>query len=234
MLRELTQVLDRISPDAPAASYAGAIIEENILGKPTWSTRQRTAKRLSELYGLDPSIPLFRLLRYYWSEGVEGRPMLAFVLATARDPLLRECTPDVQAIGRDQLVTPEGIAGWLGEKYPGRFQSTTLYSTAQNLASSWAQAGYLRGITAKLRAQPSVTPAVAAYALLIGYLCGLRGQRLIESPWATLLDRPMTSMIDLAVEASKQGWLRYKMAGSVVEVSFPGLLTPAEERACRE
>jgi hypothetical protein len=160
--------------------------------------------------------------------------MLAFLLAAARDPLLRDCTPDVQALDRDQLVTPDEIAGWLAEKFPGRFQPTTLHSTAQNLASSWAQAGYLRGITAKRRTQPSVPPVVVAYALLLGYLGGLRGQRLLDSTWTGLLDHSPAAIVDLAVEASKQGWLRYKMAGSVVEVTFPGLLTPAEERACRE
>jgi hypothetical protein len=234
MLRELAQVLDRIPGDAPAASYSLTIVEENLLGKPTRSTRQRTAKRLAELYALDPGIPLFRLPRYYWSGGVEGRPMLAFLLAAARDPLLRDCTPDVQALDRDQLVTPEEIAGWLVAKFPGRFQPTTLHSTAQNLASSWAQAGYLRGITAKRRTRPSVTPVVVAYALLLGYLGGLRGQRLLDSTWTGLLERPPAALTDLAMEASKQGWLRYKMVGSVVEVTFPGLLTPAEERACRE
>jgi hypothetical protein len=57
---------------------------------------------------------------------------------------------------------------------------------------------------------------------------------LLDSTWSNLLDRTRDAVIDLAVEGSKQGWLRYKMAGSVVEVTFPGLLTPAEERACRE
>src|SRR5262249_8376156 len=68
----LSRVLDRIPSDAPAASYAVAIVEENLLGKPTRSTRKRTAKRLAELYALDPGIPLFRLLRYYSSGRVEG------------------------------------------------------------------------------------------------------------------------------------------------------------------
>src|SRR5262249_9784269 len=140
----------------------------------------------------------------------------------------------VQAIPQGQLVTPGEIAVWLGEKYPGRFQPTTLHSTAQNLASSWAQAGLLRGVVTKRRSQPLITPVVAAYALLLGYLGGLRGQRLLDSTWTRLLDRPPAAISDLAVEASKLGWLRYKMTGSVVEVTFPGLLTPAEERACRE
>jgi hypothetical protein len=41
-------------------------------------------------------------------------------------------------------------------------------------------------------------------------------------------------VVDLATEASKQGWLRLKAAGSVVEITFPGLLKPAEERLAHE
>ena len=37
-----------------------------------------------------------------------------------------------------------------------------------------------------------------------------------------------------AAEASRQGWMNYKAAGAVVEVTFPGLLTPREEEAARD
>ena len=83
MLAELTQVLDRVPVAAPMQSYLDAIVEDNVLGKPTHSTRQKTAKRLTELYALDPGCPSFRLLRFYWSDGAEGRPMLAFLSACA-------------------------------------------------------------------------------------------------------------------------------------------------------
>ena len=43
--------------------------------------------------------------------------------------------------------------------------------------------------------------------------------------------KPLT---DLVIEASRQGWLNYKAAGSVVEITFPGLLTPQEEKAAYE
>ena len=41
-------------------------------------------------------------------------------------------------------------------------------------ASSWTQAGYLHGKVKKGRVNPRVTPFVAAYAMLLGYLsvCG--------------------------------------------------------------
>jgi hypothetical protein len=117
---------------------------------------------------------------------------------------------------------------------PSRFRPSTLIATAQRLASSWAQAGYLRGKQTKRWVHPHVNPIVTAFALLLGYLCGLRGARLFESNWTQLLDRPPAELIELTVEASTQEWLRYKAAGAVVEITFPGLLTPAEERAAYE
>jgi hypothetical protein len=228
MLKDLEPLLDRVAPDARLAGYTAAIVQDNALGKPTQSTRGRTAKRLAELYALDPTVPLFRVFRYYWAGDFEGRPMLAFPLAAARDPLLRDCTPEIQAVPYDQHVAPGQIADWLEEKYPGRFLTTTRQSTAQNLASSWAQAGYLRGKVAKHRVQPVVTPVVVAYALALGYFCGPRGQRLLESTWTGFLDRPASDVMGLAAEGSKQGWLELKAAGSVVEITFPGILRSSE------
>ena len=91
MLGELSLLLEKVSPNRKADSYVSAIVEENALGKPTQTTRQRTAKRLEELYSLDPNCTLFRLMRHFWPEDQASRPMLAFLAAAARDPLLRTC-----------------------------------------------------------------------------------------------------------------------------------------------
>ena len=81
MLHELKLVLKPVGADATAASYADAIIEENVLGKPTRSTWQGTAKRLKELYALDPRCTLFRLLRYFWLSDNCSQPLLACLMA---------------------------------------------------------------------------------------------------------------------------------------------------------
>jgi hypothetical protein len=234
MLKELSLLLEQVSSDAPAAAYGSAIVEENVCGKPTQTTRQRTAKRLAELYALAPSTTVFRLLRHFWPTDPASRPMLAFLAATARDPLLREMTPFVQAVALDQPVTPDQIAEHLSKRFPGRFQESTALATAQRLASTWTQAGYLRGKVKKRRSKPCVTPCVVAFALALGYLCGLQGKLLLDSVWTRFLDRSPAELADLAAEASKQGWLTYKAAGAVVEVTFPGLLKPEEERVARE
>ena len=234
MLQELALILNHVSANASAAMYRQAIVDDNVLGKPTRTTRQRSAKRLGELYALDPDRALFRLLRHFWPADPTSQPMLAFLLAAARDPLLREATPFVLAARREEIVTAEAIGGHLRHQYPSRFRPTTLHSTAQNLASSWTQAGYLHGKVKKHRAKPKVTPVVATYSLLLGYLCGLRGKLLLDCQWTRLLDCSPADLTERLQEASKQGWLRYKGVGAVVEITFPGLLRPNEEQAAYE
>ena len=234
MLAELALVLNRVDASASAEGYRSAIIEDNILGKPTRTTRERSARRLAELYALAPDCTVFRLLRHFWPADPSSQPMLAFLLASARDTLLRDATPFVVAVKLDEIVTAQSIGEHLAHLYPKRFRPTTLHSTAQNLASSWTQAGYLRGKVKKSRVKATVTPVVISYAVLFGYLCGLRGKLLLDSPWTRPLDRSAAEILDLTQEASKQGWLRYKGAGAVVEIGFPGLLKPQEERAAYE
>jgi hypothetical protein len=59
------RVVQGVSANGKAGSYLQAIVDENVLGKPTRTTRQRTAKRLAELYSLDPGCTPFRLLRHW-------------------------------------------------------------------------------------------------------------------------------------------------------------------------
>ena len=234
MLQELRLLLNNVDADAPASDYVAAIMDDNVLGKPTRSTRQCTAKHLIELYALDPCCTLFRLLRHFWATDADSQPMLAFLVACARDPLLRAATPFLFTIPLGHTVSPGAIASHLHVQYPSRFRPSTLIATAQRLASSWAQAGYLQGKKTKRRTHPHVTPIVTAFALVLGYLCGLRGMRLLDSTWTQILDCPPAELTELTVEASRQEWLRYKASGTVVEMTFPGLLTPAEEQAAYE
>ena len=234
MLGELTLLLGKVPAPAKASDYAAAVVDDNLLGKPTQTTRKRTAQRLTELYALDPTCTLFRLLRHFWATDQAGRPMLAYLTAAARDPLLRETTPFVLGVPDGQPLGPNETAKHLGETYPNRFQSSTALATAQRLASSWTQAGYLRGKVKKVRTRPAATAAVVAHAAVFGYLCGLRGRSLLDSTWTRLLGLTPSEVADAMGEASRQGWLSYKAAGSVVEVTFPGLLKPHEEDAARD
>ena len=66
MLAELRAVLAHCGPHATRDEYLSAIHEDNCLGKRTAATRKLSSQRLSELYAIDPDVPLFRVMRRCW------------------------------------------------------------------------------------------------------------------------------------------------------------------------
>lgn len=95
MLDELRALLANCRRDATRDDYLAAIQEDNCLGKRTTATRRLSSQRLSELYALDPEVPLFRVMRRCWYADQNGQAVLALLLALARDPLLRASAPPV-------------------------------------------------------------------------------------------------------------------------------------------
>ncbi len=228
MLVDLTALLSTAPAHAKREAFNKAIVEDNCLGKKTTSNRWLTARHLADLYGLDEGVTVFRLLRFFWSADPAARPMLAVLCANARDTLLRLSAKTVLMLKPGETVTSADFVKFFGHELPGRFSGPMLLSLAQNVGATWSQAGFFRGKIAKVRAKPTATPAVAAYALCLGYLCGLRGQVLLESFWARLLDISRDQVAALAREAAKRSWLDFKGAGNVYEINFPQLLTPKE------
>ena len=70
-------------------------------------------------------------------------------------------------------------------------------------------------------------PVNVAYALLLAWLDGVRGAALFNAPTLTLLDRPPHVVRDLAREAAREGWLEWRAAGDVTDITFDLLLDPA-------
>ena len=79
-----------------------------------------------------------------------------------------------------------------------------------------------------------VVIGAGAAGLMAAIEAGRRGRSVTDSAWTRLLDRTPAELTDLLGEASRQGWLTYKAAGAVVEVTFPGLLKSHEEEAARD
>ena len=233
MLAELRTLLDHLPVDASRDAYRRVIIEDNVLGKKTLATRRGTAKRLGELYALDPDVSLFRVLRWFWQRDCEGRPLLALLCAAARDPLLRLTADSILNASEGQVVTANDLDETLARTVAHRLQPAIRAGVARRAASSWTQSGHLRGHSRKIRQRPNVSPGVVGYALSLGYLQGLRGSLLFSTFWARLLDLSPIPLAGLAEEASRRAWINYRHAGGVVDVRFPALLTPTEEEACR-
>lgn len=231
MLKELTALLAATDKGTESEDYWSAIIEDNVLGKKTAATRKLSAQRLSELYGLDPDVIMFRVLRELWPVDTEGRPLLASLCANARDPLLRMTAPVILETPIGEEVEKEAIVSLIARQTADRFKESTRDKVARNAASSWTQAGHLKGRYTKIRTMPAATPATVAYALLLGYLVGRRGESLLDTYWTALLDLPRSEVDALAFQASRRGWLNYKHFGGVVSVDFSDMLTEEELEA---
>lgn len=234
MLDELNQLLDSVPVTSPKEVYVQAIEEDNCLGKRSSQTRKLTKKHLVNLYTLDPDITLFHALRFFWQRDPEGHSLLASLCVYARDPLIRATAHLILSLAPGQAFSREIIEEHLENKYPGRFSASTLKSTAQNLGSTWTQTGHLKGYKKKSRTRVNATPGSTAYALLLGFLTGVRGELLFKTEYMKLLDCSFQQAVDLAEIASRKGWIVFKHIGKVIEVLFPSLLSEQEMGWIRE
>jgi hypothetical protein len=163
MLQELETLLAVVSAEAPAKVYRAAVVEENVLGKRTLSTRKETASRLTALHGLDPSKPLFRVLRRLWDVDAAAHPQLALLNGLDHDPLLMATTGQVMGMAPGQVLQRSKMVAAIQAYTHDRLSAKVLDAVARNTASSWTQSGHLKGKVKKLR-QP-LKPQPVALAL---------------------------------------------------------------------
>ena len=217
MLTELSRLLD-----APDENYRERAITDNVLMKRTQAGRQETFDRLRQFYGLSRSVPLFASFKKLW-QVQEERPLLALLLAAARDPLLRATASVVLETPYGAPLSSVPLAEAVAVAFPDRYSPSSLGSLSRNALSSWTQSGHLSGTKIKLRKAPIIGPASVTFALLLGHLCGVRGAFLFTTAWAALLDLPEHEWDALTFAAAQRGWLDYRRIGDVVEITFPWL-----------
>jgi len=230
MLDDLRVVFAAVPADASRGTYAETIVGRNVLGKPTRKARELALRHLATLYGLDPNVAVFRALRRLWPVNEAGQPLLALLVALARDPLLRSTQNFILAKEQGSLVGRTELEERLAQEQPDRFSPASLKSFAQNVNGTWTSAGYLQGRSRKMRRQPVLTSAVVTLCLFLGFLEGLSGLRLFSSSWMKLLPGTLPEWEALAGAAAQQDMLVFLNAGGVKEVRFPGYLTLEEEQ----
>ncbi len=218
MLRELTELFTVVPPDAARDEYCTAIVDENALGKATYATRRSSRQRLREMYGLDPALAVFRVLRRLWDIDPHGRPLLAMLCALARDPLLRSTAPPVLALAPGDELVRSRFAAVIRAAVGSRLNDAVLDKVARNAASSWAQSGHLAGRMRKVRRRVRPTPGAAAMALWLGEQEGRAGLSLLDSDWAAVLDARGRALLSPTLEAKRLGLIRARASGNVVEI----------------
>ena len=223
MFDELSAAFAATSPDSSRAQYAEAAIDGNCFGKTTVATRRLTNQRLGELYGLDPEIPLFRILRNLWEKDATGRQLLSLLVAMARDPLLLATAPSVVSLRPGGEFLRDGMKLAVRNLVGERLNDSVLDKVVRNAASSWSQSGHMVGRTFKRRELVRATPSAVALAMYLGNAVGFRGSELLSSGWVATLDCSPTKAQELALAAKRAGFIDLRIGGDVFELNLDRL-----------
>ena len=219
-LEELEILLSEFPATETASAYREAILDLNVLRKRTVASRRKAFDRLRELYGLDPDLLVFRALADLWNADASAQPKIALLCATARDPILRALTPFLLRSPFNEAINRQRLYEETECQFPGKFVPSSRKRLSRNVISTWRKAGMVSRRRDITRTTSTAAPTSLAYALLLGDMCGRRGHRLFNTLWASILDAPTYELKELAIVASRRGWIDYRESGGVVEVSF--------------
>lgn len=217
----LTVLLREVPPAAAAEEYRTAVIDNNVLGRPTQAGRQRSLRHLRELYSLDPVRQEFMALRHFWDLDPNSQALLAGILAFARDELLRASFAAVARIPPGSGVTSSDLTAAVAARFGNEMSESTLGKTGRNTGACWTQTGHLAGRAKKVRTEVEARPVAIAYAAYLGHLAGGRGLGVLDNPWSQILGLAPGRTLEALRDAHTQGLLDLLVAGSVVDVSFP-------------
>ena len=221
MLSEIGRLLATTRPEASMEDYRRAVVDENVVGKATETTRQKTFRHLRELYALSSKAPIFSVYRQLMKIDPQSAPLLSLLIAWARDPLLRATTPAILGATAGERVRGDDLQQALIEAYPHQYSANNLGKIARNASSSWTQSGHLKGRTNKIRSRLEPRPAAMTFALILGHVAGIAGAQLFSSIWCRLLDLNSSEARSLAEQAHRQELITLRAVGSVVEITFP-------------
>jgi hypothetical protein len=199
-------------------------LHQNIANKKTKTNQDKTTGYLKQLYGFDIKYIPFKLFKYFWQIATEkDKPLITFLYALGEDFLLGESYPVIASTKLGEKVTIEKLEENIEVHYPARYSENTRKSLAQNIASSWKQAGFITGKVKNIRTQPDIGYYPVAFAFLMAYCNGDRGDFIMTSKWSKALCLGDTQLRELAIEAARRDLLQYQYAGSVTAISFTNL-----------
>ncbi len=202
------------------------IVAMNVLKKGTRTNINKTLTFLSKLYDFQQQDELWKVFTLLWGLTNDGnRRLMTLLYACYKDELLKLSMPVIAntPIGKKVLVGKFQEA--IERVFPGRYSAATSISAAQNIASSWKQAGYIEGKIRSIRVAVKPDYVTVLFALYLGKLDGLVGEELLTTTWIKVLELSDSKLKSLISEAALNDLITYHHAGGVVAIRFDNLLS---------
>jgi hypothetical protein len=221
MFSELSKLMSHgISRNSFADSFT-----DNVAGKLSGYNQDYTNRALKRLYGFDLTDPFFASLFWFWKNAPEAdHAKITLLYAIRNDYLLAQSIDVVHTTPLGEKVAIDRFVNNLENQQPNRFTPKTSLSIAQNIASSWKQAGFIEGKVKNIRRQPEIGYWTVTFALLLGYLEEMRGEFLLGSKYINALGLSTNRVKELILEASKRDLVQYQSSGHVTAIILNKLL----------
>ena len=228
---ELHLLLQGQSQVLPSSAYRALVVGENRLSRSSAAARAKLWKELKARYRLDGSDPLFAAFAKEWRgcASEAERALTAYVFFSLNDRLVAD-------LGDKWLFpllrrAPAGSASptcWHSLRVPrptiprcSSWSEKTRRAVAQKYVGSIRDFGLAKGTVRKLTVRPALYGAPVRLMVRALRLAGAAPFDVVRSPAFRLLALEGSEIIDALGELNRQGALRFRMQGDVIELDLP-------------
>jgi hypothetical protein len=201
------------------------LLDLNVFNKRSADNLYKTNKYLKQLYLLNLDQLAFRVFVHYWKiTDQAAKPVLSLLFALSNDTLLSQSIDVVVDAKLGVKLPVEKFDDNIEKYYPDNYSTNTRRSAAQNIASSWKQAGYMLGKVKNIRTAVAQNQYTAAFACLLAYLEGKRGEYILLSKYIKALALSTSELQVLLRAANNADLINFQSGGNVTTISFENQL----------
>lgn len=217
MFSELSKVMDHGIKDGDFID----VLRLNVVNKLSNSNLRKTNHYLKQLYLFNNDDLSFKCFKKYWQVvNNENKNIITLLYALKNDFLLRDSIDLVVKTNIGEEVIKRNFVTDIEKQYPGRYSENTRKSTTRNIISSWKQAGYIQRNIKNNRIKPDHNLYTVAFAMLMSYLNGDRGEYILSSKFVRTLALNNEELTNFIKEAAVRDLLKYQSGGNVLSISF--------------
>jgi len=164
------------SQGSDAADYREAVLQKNVLGKITDSTRQKSLRHLRELYAIDEATSILGSCAKLHAADA-AQPACSRFRLHGRAIRYSSHFPAHHGRIGGRPVETASLAQALEAIFPNQYSELNRHKIARNAASSWTQSGHLVGRAKKTVAESTASRGRHHGLFPWGYRAGYHGRR---------------------------------------------------------
>ena len=230
---DLRLLLDDRPAPLRADEYRRLVVDENCLARSSSATRRKLWEELRKRYLLDSGKPLFDAFWIEWhrSKSDSERGLTAYLLLALHDRLvadlgsqwlfhyLRRAPAEIRV---EEVRTFIRQAAEVDHPEVRSWTEATQHHLAQHYMASVRDFGLARGKSKKLSVRPALYGAPMRLLIRALRLARFRDLDIVTSPLFRLLALEGPEVVDALGEMNRQGEMRFRMQGDVVELDIGG------------